>query len=221
MELNLRVIIDKSKASVCFGPTLVCRFNRYWIKTSGSIRVNTWILKYCTDKHTNFKSPFAKLTTLCGSSRIPTPKLHKASCQLSIKGHPIISGFFFFNYITWFYQKKQLGHQYQYRFMYITEKACYISRFLAFEVMIFKTITVCSIIYTASSSGTTICKVNWSHRKNVGQKNNFLFLQWRKINSDALTLLASRSVAGTCSPLKTETQTYIECYFLWYETLSH
>ena len=60
-----------------------------------------------------------------------------------------------------------------YCFMYITEKGCYISRFLAFEVMIFKTIIVCSIIYTASSSGTAICKVNRSHPKNVGQKNVF------------------------------------------------
>ena len=209
MELNLRVIIDESKTSVCLGPTLVFPFNRYWIKTSGGIRVNTWTtIEFWSTAQTNIQTSKALLQNW--QHFVDPQESQLQNCTkpvVSCRSKGILSFQDFFSSIISpdFTKKKQLGHQYQYRFMYITEKACYISRFLAFEVMIFKTITVCSIIYTASSSGTTICKVNWSHRKNVGQKNNFWFLQWRMINSNALTLLASFSVAGTWNLLKTKT----------------
>ena len=197
MKLNLRVIIDESKANVCFGPTLVCRFNRYWIKTSGGIRVNTWrTIELWSTAQTNIRTTTALLQNW---QRFEDPQESQlqnctklvVSCRSKNKDllFSIIPADFTINRTTIL-----LLH---YCIIFITKKGCYISRFLTFEVMIFKTITVCSIIYTASSSGTTICKVNWSHRKNVGQKNNFWFLQWRMINSNALTPLASLSVAGT------------------------
>ena len=62
VQLNIRVIMDISKTRVCFGPTLVCRFNRYWIKTSGGIRVNTWTtIEFWSTAQTNIQTSKALL----------------------------------------------------------------------------------------------------------------------------------------------------------------
>ena len=170
---------------------------------------NYWILKFCTDKHTNFNSPFGKLTTLCGSSRIPTPELHKASCQLSIKGQG-----FFFNDTSCF--DKTLGHQYYFH----TIASCIIQKkavtFPDFSLS--KSWSLKRSQYVQSSTlhqAVAPQFVRWFDltEKILEIRIFFLFLQWRKINSNALTLLASLSVAGTWNLLKTKTKTknYKEC----------
>ena len=104
VELNLRVIIDESKTSVCVGPTLVCRFNRYWIKTSGGIRVNTWTtIDFWSTAEKNIQTSKALLQNW--QHFVDPQQLYNASCQLSIKGHPIMKGFFF-NYTIWFCQNQ-------------------------------------------------------------------------------------------------------------------
>ena len=93
VQLNIRVIMDISKTRVCFGPTLVCRFNRYWIKTSGGIRVNTWTtIDFWSTAEKNIQTSKALLQNW--QHFVDPQQLYNASCQLSIKGHPIIKGFF-------------------------------------------------------------------------------------------------------------------------------